>query len=45
MARLAAVFLARRSAERDTDTGTGIGLGIGFERGPGATLVAGVAVG
>ena len=32
-------------AERDAETGTGIGLGVGFERGPGATLVAGVAVG
>jgi len=42
---LAAVFRARRSAERDADAGTGIGLGIGFERSPGATLVAGVAVG
>ena len=42
---VAAVFRARRSAERDADTGTGIGLGVGFERGPGATLVAGVAVG
>ncbi len=46
MSRLvAAVLRARRSAERDADAGTGIGLGIGFERGPGATLVAGVAVG
>jgi len=40
-----AVFRARRNAERDADTGTGIGLGIGSERGPGATLVAGVAAG